>query len=156
MDKILTVRQPYASALVCGAKAAEFRGWKITPGVRVWIHAGKAAGKSDPGAYFREIGDPIAADYFAWMRSDSDDPRPDIERSELARHMRASSKLLKSALPFGRIIGWCEFGEARPTEGAERTFGAIANPVVGRHVLAPEEWRIHVGALGLRPYNPEG
>jgi hypothetical protein len=44
-DRVITVRQPWASALVTGAKAAEYRTWRPpfdVIGRRIWVHAGAA------------------------------------------------------------------------------------------------------------------
>lgn len=38
--KVLTVRQPWAAALVSGAKTIENRTWRTAPGRRIAIHAG--------------------------------------------------------------------------------------------------------------------
>jgi len=154
-DKIITVRQPYASALVCGIKPAEYRSWRIEPGTRVWIHAGLSPDldAAETADYLDSLGDPVAADYLRWMVGADDRPRPDISGSIMAQHMYASSGRRDGlALPVGVVIGWCIFGEARPTEGGECKFGRIANPVVDRHLLDPKDWRMHQGSLGLRSY----
>ena len=159
MDKILTVRQPWASALVHGLKKHEYRPWRIQPGVRVWIHAGRDPGLSpaDCVEYLARI-DPIAADYMTWAMGSDDRPCPDFEASPLADDMFECASRFREALPMSRVLGWCVFGEAEETpEGSEeRKFGRFANPVESFHALAPDEWRVHKGALGLLPYNYGG
>lgn len=155
MDKILTVQEPFASTLVHGLKRFEFRPWRIQPGVRVWIHAGLKAGVPFEGLaqWLRANGDDVAADYIEWTVGVDDTPRPDLSGSPLARAIYASKGMDGAwEFPFGKIVGWCVFGTAVPTVGEESRFGKFANPVEQFHALAPTEWKMHKGALGLRPF----
>lgn len=155
MDKILTVREPYASALVHGIKRFEYRSWRIQPGTKVWIHAGAVPGMpvSEVPAWLRSNGDETTASYIEWMFSDSDGPRPDISKSPLSKAIYVSTGMVPSLLfPFGKVIGWCVFGESVPTTGEECKFGRFANPVESFHALDPSQWRMHKGSLGLMPY----
>lgn len=155
MDKILTVQEPFASALVHGLKRVEFRPWRIQPGVRVWIHAGLKAGVhfDHLARWLREQGDPIAAEYIDWTVGTDDAPRPDLSGSTLAQSIYASKGMDGAwEFPFGKIVGWCVFGDAMSTVGKESKFWKFTNPVEQFHALAPTEWRMHKGALGLRPF----
>lgn len=160
MDKILTVRQPWASALVHGLKHFEYRSWKIPAGQRIWIHAGLSSGMTIEQAseFLRLAGDGVAAAYLLWMQGKDDSPRPPIERSRLAQSMYEASGRHKTAFPYGLVVGWCIFGEAieTPKDAPESTFGRFANPVNEYRPLNPEGWRIHKGSLGLMPYTYQG
>jgi hypothetical protein len=154
MDKILTVREPYASALVHGIKKVEYRSWKIPAGVRVWIHAALQPGLPFPQvpAWLREHGEFPAADYMEWTDAKDDRPRPPLA-STLAQAIYDSKGLPGGfEFPFGRIVGWCVFGESRLSEGAECKLGRFANPVESFHALRPDQWRVHKGSLGLMPF----
>lgn len=155
MDRILTVQEPYASALVHGIKHFEFRSWKIPPGVKVWIHAGKTAGVhfDKLAQWLRENGDHVAADYIEWTVGTDDTPRPDLSGSTLAQAIYHSKGRRDSLeFPFGHIVGWCIFGQAVPTTGEECKFGKFANPVERFHALDPKDWKMHKGSLGLMPF----
>lgn len=81
MDKILTVREPFASSLVHGIKKAEYRSWKIPAGSKVWIHAALQHGLPFPQvpAWLREHGEFPAADYMEWTDAKDDRPRPPLD-----------------------------------------------------------------------------
>ena len=156
MDRILTVREPFASALVTGLKKAEYRPYRIPAGTKVWIHSGLQPGirmDKELTTWIREQGDPIAADYIEWMYSEDPGPRPLVEQSALASMIYQSTGTPKGRIfPFGKIIGYCVFGESTKAEGEERRLGAWANHVQESRLLDPKDWRIHKGSLGLMPY----
>lgn len=154
MDKILTVREPFASALVHGIKRFEYRSWKIPAGYKVWIHAGMQHGLSfaDAILWLRDHGETVAADYLEWTDSKDDRPRPGLS-SPLSQAIYASKGLQGGfEFPFGKVVGWCIFGEAAPTDGPESKLGKFANPVESFHALRPDQWRVHKGSLGLMPF----
>jgi len=154
MDRILTVREPFASALVHGIKKAEYRSWKIPSGTKVWIHAGMQPGlpfDEVPG-WLREHGELSAADYLEWRDSTDDRPRPELS-SPLSQAIYDCTGFQHGfEFPFGKIVGWCVFGEAALTDGPESRFGKFANPVECFHALDPGQWRMHKGSLGLMPF----
>ena len=154
MDKILTVREPYASALVHGIKKAEYRSWRIPKGSKVWIHAGLQCGLgfTDAKDWLREHGEMCAADYMDWMDSAEDVPRPPLD-SPLSRAIYYAKGLQGAyEFPFGKVLGFCVFGESVETSGEERKLGRFANMVESAHALPPEAWTVHKGSLGLMPY----
>lgn len=154
MDKILTVREPFASALVHGIKKAEYRSWKIPKGSKVWIHAGLQPGIRfhDVPAWLREHGEACAADYLEWTTGADDAPRPSLD-SPLAQAIYCAKGLPGGfEFPFGKIVGFCVFGESIETSGDERKLGRFANMVESARALAPEAWTVHKGSLGLMPY----
>lgn len=154
MDKILTVREPYASALVHGIKKAEYRSWRIPKGSKVWIHAGlqPAMEFAKVPEWLRDQGEPCTADYMDWTMESNDCPRPELI-SSLSRAVYASLGMATaSVFPFGMVIGFCIFGESVETSGEERKLGRFANMVESAHALPPEAWTVHKGSLGLMPY----
>lgn len=155
MDRILTVREPFASALVHGVKKAEYRSWKIPAGTRVWIHSGLQPGVPfvDLAQWLRDNGDATAGEYIDWTASNEDTKRPDLSRSPLAQAIYSAKGLQGSfEFPFGSIVGWCIFGESAPTTGEECKLGKFANPVEQFHALDPKAWKRHKGSLGLMPF----
>jgi len=154
MDKILTVREPFASALVHGIKKAEYRSWRIPKGSKVWIHAGlqPAMGFANATTWLREQGETSAADYMEWTLGTDDTPRPELV-SPLSHAIHASLGFPdKLHFPFGKVIGYCVFGESVETSGEDRKLGKFANMVESAHALPPEAWTVHKGSLGLMPY----
>ena len=154
MDKILTVREPFASALVHGIKKAEYRSWKIPAGSKVWIHAGMQPGLpfDEVPAWLREHGETTAADYLEWRDTNDDRPRPELSSPLSLAIYECTGFQGGFEFPFGKIVGWCVFGEAVPTNGPESKLGKFANPVESFHVLRPDQWRVHKGSLGLMPF----
>lgn len=154
MDKILTVRQPYASALVHGVKDREYREYRIPKGTKVWVHAGmKAAIHFNDLPAWLDDKDPVAAEYLRWTVGTDDSPRPDLSQSSLAQAIYDCKGHPEGCeLPFGRVIGYVVFGDSYLTEGDESTFGKYANTVDSFHALKPGEWKVHKGSLGLMPY----
>jgi len=155
VDRILTVRDPFATALVHGLKKAEFRNWKIPADIKVWIHSAQAPGMHFDAlpAWLRSLGDPVAADYLEWTDRSDDSPRPNISSSTIAQAIYDSKGLPGGfEFPFGNILGWCVFGESVPTTGEDVKLGKFANMVERLHALRPNEWRMHKGALGLMPF----
>lgn len=152
MDKILTVRQPYASALVHGVKDREYRAFRIPKGTKVWIHVGmKSAMSLEEIVVWLDSNDPKAAEYLRWTMSDTDSDRPDM--SPLSQAIYESLGLpTKTILPFGVVIGYVVFGDSYATEGDESTLGKYANMVDSFQALKPGEWKVHKGSLGLMPY----
>ena len=153
MDKILTVRQPYASALVHGVKDSEYRAFRIPKGTKVWVHSGLQA-----AFHFSELPawlddkDPTAAAYLRWTLEDNDTPRPELS-SALSQAIYDCKGLPGGLeLPFGFVIGWVVFGDSYQTEGEEAKLGKYANKVDSFHALNPREWKMHKGSLGLMPY----
>ena len=155
MDKILTVRQPYASALVHGVKDREYRAFRIPKGTKVWVHAGMQLGMQplEIPDWFREIGATKAAEYLDWTSGKTDTRPEGINDDALANAIWESLGLPKPmVLPFGVVIGYVVFGDSYATEGDESTLGKYANKVDSFHAIKPREWKVHKGSLGLMPF----
>lgn len=143
--KIITIRQPFASALLTGTYDAERRKYRLEG--PTLIHAGKKPGMNpdDIIAWLREHGDETAAQAieFAWS-----DPQPDAPAdpiSDLAVVILASMVEYGEMWPFDRIIGYVEGWEPvreSPTQWANKPINPHRFPV-GKNLPS------HRGALGL-------
>lgn len=137
--KIITIRQPYASALLVGVYDAERRNFRMSS--PTLIHAAANPGMQPKKAIeWLSSRDPIGAQALAWSLDG---------KGEMPGESPMSTVILDSiadygdAFPFGRIIGYVEDWES-VREGLEWANKPI-NPVhfpLGIHL--PE----HRGALG--------
>lgn len=140
--KILTIRQPFASALLTGAYDAERRKFRLSG--PTLIHAAMEPGMSPPKAAEWLSGrDPEAARMFAWLDAEDDSPAPS---SALAGIMLDSVAELGEAFPFGVVVGYVADWEPvrEGLEWANRPVGVVHFPV---STDLPQ----HRGALGQLP-----
>jgi hypothetical protein len=55
-EPVLTIRQPWASAIFLAGKDVENRSWSTNHRGRLWIHAGRATDRAEPDAWARDAG----------------------------------------------------------------------------------------------------
>lgn len=140
--KIITIREPFATALLTGMYDAERRKFRLSG--PTLIHAALNPGMSPNkcSAWLRERGDESAANALDWAVADGAEPAEPL--SDLAVSILASIEAFGEAFPFGRMVGYVEDWEpAREgNEWANRPVNPIRFPV---DALLPT----HRGALGL-------
>jgi hypothetical protein len=139
---ILSIRQPYASALLTGIYDAERRKFRLSG--PTLIHAAALPGMRPPAMIeWLESRDPAAACAVAWGLGLRDDDPPE---SPLADAVIDSIAADGSVLIFGRIIGyvadWDPIREG--VEWANHPIGAVHFPISSALPM-------HRGALGSLP-----
>ena len=140
--KIITIRQPFASALLTGTYDAERRKYRLSG--PTLIHAAAKPGMSPDACakWLRERGDESAAMAFDWTIATGEEPAEPL--SDLAVSILASAAEFNTVFPFGRVVGYVADWEPvrEGNEWANKPIGAIRFPVTA-------SLPTHRGALGL-------
>lgn len=140
--KILTIRQPYASALLTGSYDAERRKFRLSG--PTLIHAAKEPAMT-PGkaSEWLDSRDPAASHAIEWTLSEVPDLPPE---SPLSNVIMDSVAEFGETFPFGRVIGYVEDWEP-VREGLEWANKPI-NPI---HFEVSSDLPQFRGALGHLP-----
>ena len=140
--KIITIREPFATALLTGTYDAERRKYRLSG--PTLIHAALKPGMNPDkcGKWLRERGDVSAADALDWVVADGAEPAEPL--SDLAISILASAAAFELAFPLGRVVGYVEDWEPvrEGNEWVNRPINPVRFPV---DALLPT----HRGALGL-------
>lgn len=160
--KILTIRQPFASALLSGVYDAERRRFRLEG--PTLIHAGTQQGmlpKQVP-KWLRDRGASWEADYAAYLLNLSDERPVDSGAGPLGKIMLEAARLEENVFP-GRVIGYVEGWEPvreSATEWANKPINPKAfgiNPQIPQHkgvlglLAAPDKIVSSLRNLGLLP-----
>ena len=141
--KIITIRQPFASALLTGTYDAEHRKYRLSG--PTLIHAAAKPGMSPDACakWLRERGDESAAQALEWQAGLSE-IEPADPLSDLAVTILASVAEFGEIFPFGYVVGYVADWEPvrEGNEWANKPIGAVRFPVTA---LLPT----HRGVLGL-------
>lgn len=139
--KILTIKQPYASALLLGIYDGERRKFKLS-GPTI-IHAAKDAAMSPTkiGAFFAANGDGVAASALCWGEGKGEFP---AEQSLMSMLIGDSCDALGTLLPVGRIVGFVEDWDC-VKEGPIW----VNKPIGSTHFIPGLETPEHRGVLGF-------
>ena len=143
--KILSIRQPFASALLTGVYDAERRKFRLSG--PTLIHAALADGiPFGQCADWLRSRDPIAAQAFGACQDRDDAPEYPEEETPLARVIGEAGDVFGAFFPIGVVVGYVANWEPiREGLGwANRPVGAIHFPI---STALPQ----HVGSLGSLP-----
>lgn len=141
--KIITIRQPFASALLTGTYDAERRKYRLSGPTLIHAAAKPGMGPDACAKWLRERGDESAAQALEWQAGLSE-IEPADPLSDLAVTILASVAEFGEIFPFGRVVGYVADWEPvrEGNEWANKPIGAVRFPVTA---LLPT----HRGALGL-------
>ena len=140
--KIITIRQPFASALLTGTYDAERRKYRLSGPTLIHAAAKPGMGPDACAKWLCERGDEPAAAAFDWATATGDEPAEPL--SDLAVSILASAAEFGMVFPFGRVVGYVADWEPvrEGNEWANKPIGAVRFPVTA---LLPT----HRGTLGL-------
>lgn len=153
---VLTVKEPYATALACGLVTTLVHKLKLE-GKTCLIHVATESDLSakDSAAYFRKIGDSdLTAAYFDTLGNEDADIEAltaKVERAEDSEDKDLVSLLIASneegaTSPVGRIIGLVTFDESEAVSSRFKNY-------TGEFQIFPvEKWKMHKGNTNLLPW----
>lgn len=156
---VLTVKEPYATALVCGLVTVLVHKLKLD-GKTCLIHVASETDLSakDSAAYFRKIGDSdLTAEVYASLNEENADVESLLTRINTAKDSedKTLAALLVSlteeqAKPAkGHIIGLVTFGDSEPVATRHKNY-------TDEFMLFPvEKWKAHKGNVNLLPWTDQ-
>ena len=141
--KIITIRQPFASALLTGTYDAERRKYRLSGPTLIHAAAKPGMGPEACAKWLHECGDESAAQALEWQVGLSE-IEPADPLSDLAVTILASVAEFGEVFPFGHVVGYVADWEPvrEGNEWANKPIGAVRFPVTA---LLPT----HRGALGV-------
>ena len=150
---VLTVKEPYATAMCCGVVTALVHKLKLT-GKTCLVHVAKDTDLSDKecAAYFRKIGEAErTAKLYDHLDADKEFNPGELDESEdsaLVANLMAWAQ--DDVDVHGKIIGIVTFAEdSEPIANRHRNF------VDTFQVFPAEKFRAHKGAINLMPWTGE-